>query len=115
MIDGSGDLNMVFVYVEVVLVLFFFVYMLKFVSWIEFGIDIVVMLFEGLWYVDDMELFIFWCDKFVWEWMFLFLVGDYVMRLMFVDVVEIVVCKVEKKKELFFVLLRVWLEMFVEG
>lgn len=66
MVDGCGDLNMVFFYLQVVQWLYLVSYVLKFVLKVE-GCDYVVLLLEVFWSVEDLVSFVVWCkDEWVW-------------------------------------------------
>jgi hypothetical protein len=68
MIDGRGDPNTAQEYGEALEALYSVAYKLKFMSKKKSGKDYVVPPLEGLWWAEDMEVFITSEDKDAWQW-----------------------------------------------
>lgn len=67
MIDGHGDPNTSSDYSQAVSALYSLAYTIKFMVKKELGVDYGVMPLEGLWWAEDMNVFL-QGDKDAWEW-----------------------------------------------
>ena len=67
MIDGKGDPNTATVYSDAVSALYKFAYAIRFYMRDEKGVDFGVMPLEGLWWVENLDLFSYE-DKNSWLW-----------------------------------------------
>lgn len=83
MIDGQGDPNTSQEYKDAITLLYPMAYTLKFTSKIDLGKDYVVPPFEGLWWADDMNIFMNSDDKSQWKWTAMLMVPDWITKDMF--------------------------------
>jgi len=95
MIDGSGDPNNAQEYRDAIEVLYSISYTIKFAVRKDQGIDYGVMPLEGLWWTDDMSLFLT-DNKDIWKWTSMIMQTEYVTQ----DLFKIALQQVEKKKDL---------------
>ena len=89
MIDGEGDPNNSPTYVHAVEALFALSYTIKFASKRTLGKDYAVMPLEGLWYADDMNVFIT-RDKSSFKWTMMIMQPDWITQTM-VDEAKVMV------------------------
>lgn len=83
MIDGRGDPNTSQEYKDAIALLYPIAYTLKFTSKIDLAKDYVVPPFEGLWWADDMNVFMDSNDKTQWKWTAMLMVPDWITQDMF--------------------------------
>lgn len=110
MVDGEGDPNTSREYAQAVEALFTVSYATKFM--IKKGpqqLDYAVMPLEGLWWADDMSVFMA-NDKAKWRWTMMILQPSFVAN----DIIEAAIIEVRKKKKLLAVE-QLRLENFSEG
>ena len=110
MVDGRGDPNTSQVYAQAVEALFSVAYTAKFM--VKKGpqaIDYAVMPLEGLWWADDMSVFVA-NDKAKWNWTMMIMQPDFVAD----EVVEAAIAEVRRKKALA-TIDKLRLESFSEG
>ena len=93
MVDGQGDPNTAQAYQDAMQALYGAAYTLKFISKLELGRDYVVPPLEGLWWVDDMNLFSEE-SKDDWQWMSMIMTPDWITQ----EVFKQAVAEVERKK-----------------
>lgn len=94
MIDGIGDPNTSQTYADAVAALFTLSYTLKFmVKKSALAIDYGVMPLEGLWWADDMSVFL-GQDKSDWKWTMMIMQPDFITR----EMVNDAIADVKKKK-----------------
>ena len=92
MIDGSGDPNESQEFQEAVQALYAAAYTLKFVIKKEKKIDYPVMALEGLWWADDMEVFMIG-KKSDWKWTLMILQPKVVTKALFKKAVKAAIQK----------------------
>jgi hypothetical protein len=109
MIDGEGDPNSSQAYAEAVEALFSVSYTAKFMLKRAAAVDYAVMPLEGLWWADDLSVFVAG-DKSKWKWTMMILQPPFVPN----AVLETAQADVRKKKGLRAVD-RLRLETFAEG
>ena len=110
MVDGEGDPNTSQEYAQAVEALFSVAYTAKFM--VKKGpqaLDYSVMPLEGLWWADDMSVFVA-NDKAKWKWTMMILQPSFVAD----EVIKVAIAEVRKKKNLLCVD-RLRLENFSEG
>lgn len=109
MLDGRGDPNTSPEYGRAVEALFSVSYAAKFVVKKTQGVDYAVMPLEGLWWADDMAVFVAG-DRAQWQWTMMIMQPDFVSD----DVIEAAKSAVEKKKGIA-AARQLRLETFAEG
>jgi hypothetical protein len=95
MIDGHGDPNTAQEYQDALEALYAVAYALKFASKKAPEMDYVVPPSEGLWWAEDMDVFIASSDKSAWDWTMMIMQPEWVTQEMF----EEAAAQVEKKKD----------------
>lgn len=111
MIDGMGDPNTSQAYSNAVEALFTLSYTLKFmVKKSALAIDYGVMPLEGLWWADDMSVFL-GQDKSDWKWTMMIMQPDFITQ----EMVNDAIADVKKKKKNPASLSSVRFEAFTEG
>jgi hypothetical protein len=83
MIDGQGDPNIAQEYQEALEALYAVAYKIKFMSKKELGKDYVVPPLEGLWWAEDMDVFVAGGDRDAWQWTMMIMQPDWVTEEMF--------------------------------
>jgi hypothetical protein len=109
MVDGDGDPNTSRAYSEAVEALFSVSYTAKFIVKKAQGVDYGVLPLEGLWWADDLSVFVNG-DKSKWKWTMMIVQPSFVRQ----AVIEAAIAAVKKKKALPAVE-RLRYETFVEG
>jgi hypothetical protein len=109
MVDGDGDPNTSRAYSEAVEALFSVSYTAKFIVKKAQGVDYGVLPLEGLWWADDLSVFVNG-DKSKWKWTMMIVQPTFVRQ----AVIEAAIAAVKKKKALPAVE-RLRYETFVEG
>jgi hypothetical protein len=95
MVDGEGDPNMLQAFKDVVEVLFFFSYTLKFmVKKGERGVDYGVLPLQALWWSDDMSAFSTG-NKDIWKWTVMIMQPEFITP----AVVEEATIEVQRRKK----------------
>jgi hypothetical protein len=95
MIDGEGDPNTSTEYKKALEVLFTVSYTAKFIVKKGQELDYSVMPLEGIWWADDMSVFLA-NDKAKWKWTMMIMQPDFVAD----EVIEAGIIEVRKKKKL---------------